>query len=529
MADSTTTGPLGRTRFRLPGSAQPASDPESDTLVQRAIHRRAPTPIGLVVTADNHLAAALPQLSAERRAERRARLRRGFSAAVDYAIKNGARLFVTAGDLFDSPAPNNQERAFVASELIRLRRANIMCVGIGGLADGSRTPAERGGDAPQRTYAALEGLTYFPATRALTPRLVTLDKLRLAVAGISADPSAAPGSDPLVGLNLVDPEGVLAHAHLGLLIVHAAVAGVSGMSEMSGANGSLPTITRASLSALPNLFRVVVAGAVHRFSRASIDEREVVVPGATERMDFAGEPSSSGFAWLEIVSDGLTTVKHIAVPEQPRADVEIATARLFPGGVSTREVAAEPPDALTEDLQVLPVLAPGTEGAHGATGATGANSETDDEVDPHDLWELRGLAQLDQVAADALATTQAALDAVCTPETLVRLRLSGPITREQYHHLPLRDILHYGQRHAFAFDLDTRGLALIEPVSSASASVQRGTRMGPLAPAVEVERLLAERLAAVAPDDSEGNADLRAAAALLLARLRASSDREADR
>jgi hypothetical protein len=553
MTASTTAAALKRTTFRLTGSAQPASDPESDTLVQRAIHRRAPTPVGIVVTADNHLAAALPQLTPERRSARRERLRCGLSAAVDYAIKNGARLFVTAGDLFDSPAPNNQERAFVAAELVRLRRANILCVGIGGLADGSRTPAERGGDAPLRTYAALEGLTYFPATRALTPRLVGFGKLRLAVAGLSADPTAAPGSDPLAGLGLADPDGVLARADLGLLVVHASIAGMASMAGVPGAgvgepgqdrgwadeaarspssplssvSSSLPTVTHASLSALPDLFRVVVAGGVHRFARATLDGREVVVPGATERMDFATPAGSSGFAWLEITSDGLTAVRHIAVPEQPRADVEVATARLFPSGIP----APEAPDGLAEDLDVLPALTPSMDGTERAHGENGENGENGDE---QDLWELRGLtrpasaAEPDQVAAGALATVRAALDPVCTDETLVRLRLAGPITREQYHHLPLRDILRYGQRQAFAFELDTRGLVLIEPVSPASASVQRGVRMGALAPAVEVERLVAERLASLAPDDAEGAADLRAAAALLLARLRVSSDREAD-
>ncbi|HKB49413.1 MAG TPA: metallophosphoesterase, partial [Ktedonobacterales bacterium] len=161
---------------------------------------RAAGRIGIVVTGDNHLSPLLPRLAPERRARRRERLRMGMARAVECALERGARLFVQAGDLFDSPAPSNADRAFVADCLRRLRAAGIECVGIGGNHDTPRLRTEHGGEAPQRVYEAAEVLRYFPRSDALAPVLLTLDGLRLAVVGLSNNPVAAPGSDSLAAV-----------------------------------------------------------------------------------------------------------------------------------------------------------------------------------------------------------------------------------------------------------------------------------------------------------------------------------------
>ncbi len=498
-------------------------DPYGETAVQRAINRRAPTPVGIVVTGDNHLSAPLPRLSLQRRGERHERLRRSFSAAVDYALEHGARLFVIAGNLFDTPTPTNADHAFVAGELARLRRATIACVGISGSHDSPRRTPEQGGESAHQTYAALEGMTYFPPAASLTPRLVMLGDLRLAVVGISTNPAASRGSDPLADLAISDPDGVLRHADLGLLIVHAGIEGFAGLADDER------IVSRASLEALHPLFRIVVAGHVHRFGRAHVGEREVIVPGSTERMDFGSPSGSSGFAWLEATSDGLTRVRRIAVAEQPRADVEVSTDRLFPGGIPADEVASETADAVAGEsmapvpalpvLPELPILMP-----NGRT-PSGTHAQQDEQ-------HRRALSGRQQVASEVFAILRQALDAVSTEETLVRLRLVGPISPEQHRRLPLREILRYGAQHSFAFELDTSGLDLVEPVSTAAGSARTVQRAavptGPLSPAFEVERLLQDRLARVSSTDPAAVADLHAAASILLARLRASSDREAE-
>lgn len=490
--------------------------------------------IGVVVTGDNHLSPRLPRYTPTQQAERRVWLRAGFAAAVEYALTHGARLFVNTGDLFDSPTPTNQDRAYVADALSRLRAAGVVCVAIGGNHDTPRMLTEHGGEAPQRVYTALDGLQYFTANDRLAPQVYTLDGLRIAVAGLTNNPVAPLGSDPLVGVAveaLVDANGAPAQADVGLLIVHAAIEGLCRPNEGER------IIAEASIAALPPIFRVVVAGHIHRFARRRIGEREVVVVGATERMEFGASSGHAGFVWLELAATGATRVEHIPTAEQPRADLTLTTARLWPAPRPASAVAPMQPDATGA-----------TDAPIGATGATGATRAT-----------TAPLAD-----ADPLATVRATIAANCTPETITRLRLVGPLTRVQHQQLPIRDILHYGQEHTFTFDLDTTGLSIVDPAlprywfadadvtfagaSDVATDATPDVAPGPhaavdahamadarraLSPAAEVELLAAEWLAA--PDAASDAApatttlsvgeapdpeDVRAAAELLLGRLR---------
>jgi hypothetical protein len=117
-----------------------------------------------------------------------------------------------------------------------------------------------------------------------------------------------------------------------------------------------------------------------------------------------------------------------------------------------------------------------------------------------------------------------ALAEVCSPETMVRLRLSGPLTRDQYHDLALRDVLLYGQQHAFSFDLDTSDLTLLHLDRARSSEAPRSARVSPLE---EVERVLEERLARPDERSAEWEREQRDAASLLRDRLQSAMDREA--
>ncbi|MGZ3581384.1 MAG: metallophosphoesterase family protein [Ktedonobacterales bacterium] len=447
--------------------------------------------VGIVVTGDNHLSAYLPRLSPQRRAERRERLRAGFTAAVDYAIAERARLFVQAGDLFDTPSPSNQDRAFVAASLARLRAAGIICAGIGGNHDTPRMLTEQGGDAPQHIYAALGGMHYFVRNDALVPVLLELDGLRLALAGLSNNPVAPPGSDPLATVVIEDSGAVLNQADVGLLVIHA------GMEGLCQPNEGERIVTRASIAALPPVFRAIVGGHIHRFGRAREGERALVVCGATERMEFGAPPGGSGFAWLEIDREGVRRVEHIRVDEQPRADLMISTGTLWPDG-SRSGYGKQPsvPDAL--ELPAADVQ----------------------------LWPDQMRSDRIEEARQPVAAIRRALDDACTPETLVRLRLSGPLTLEQYHTLALREVVSYGQQRAFSFDLDTSGLVVTE--TALRSDEERRDGAGPLAPAQVVEQILAEQGRSPA-GTAYTHEEWRAAGDLLLARLRESVDREAGR
>jgi hypothetical protein len=109
---------------------------------------------------------------------------------------------------------------------------------------------------------------------------------------------------------------------------------------------------------------------------------------------------------------------------------------------------------------------------------------------------------------------------------MVRLRLSGPLTLEQYHALALREVVSYGQQRAFSFDLDTSGLVVTEPALRFDEERRDGA--GPLVPAHLVEEIVSEQLAAPA-NTAYTREEWRAAGDLLLARMRESVDREAGR
>lgn len=454
---------------------------------ERAAPVKERAPIGIVVTGDNHLSPALPRLSPQRRAERRQRLRAAFDTAARYAIEHGARLFVHVGDLFDSPTPSNQDRAFVAQTLSRLRRAGVTCVAISGNHDTPRMQTEHGGESPLQVYAGLDGLHYFGETDVLRPRLFLLDGLRVAVAGLSNNPSAPPGSDPLATATLEDADAVLPRADVGLLMLHA---GIEGLCQP---NEGERIVARSSIEALPGIFRAVVAGHIHRFGRQRLGERMLVVSGATERMEFGHASGSAGFAWLELSNEGVVRAEHIRIQEQPRADLIVDTSQLWPG-------SAEP------DADV----------------AGGETLETPADVLP----QPGALPDADAAAtSDPLAVLRHVLASACTPATMVRLRLTGPLTRDQYHQLALRDVLLFGQQHAFSFELDTRGLVLREP----ERAVAQAEHAGPIVPAQEVARLAEERVAARREADPRYAEDMRAAVALLLARLQSAGDREAGR
>lgn len=419
--------------------------------------------VGVVITGDNHLSPRLPRLTPQRREQRRDRLCQAFGAAVEYAISHHARIFAHVGDLFDNQTPSNRERAYVAGALARLRQAGIVCVAIGGNHDTPRMRTEHGGAGPQGVYAALDGLRYFATHDVLHPELLELNGLRIAVAGLTNNPVAPPGSDPLADVRVDDPMGALAQADVGLLLLHAAIEG------MSMPNEGERTVTAASLAALDPRFNVVVSGHIHRYGHQRIGGHEVVVSGSTEIMEFGAHAGGAGFAWLELTREGAQRIQHIHLDAQPRKDISLSTTNLWP------------------------------ENRAFETGITGR-------------LVGRDAALLEQPpAATPLATILRAMER-CTQETITRLRLYGPLTREQYHELPIREILRIGQERSFSLDLDTRELYLYD---TAAGELAPTTGIGPISLLDELDALVAARRQASGGEPS----DLDDAARLLRERI----------
>lgn len=441
--------------------------------------------VRLVVTADNHLSAYTPKLSPQRLSERRQRLRHAFRRVVDEAIARRVHLFVQAGDLFDSTEPRNLEREFVAAQLARLRDAGVHVFAVSGNHDTPRQRTDHGGASPQGVYAELGGLHYFPESHRIFPMGVAAGGLRLAVAGLSSNPGAAPGGDPLDGVEADDPEGTLAQADLGILVLHTMIEG----HGFPGEDESI--VRRASLEHLPG-FRLVLAGHVHAYRRFTVGDKAVVICGPTERMEFGETEGTPGFAYLELSRAGLRHAEHIAIPPQPRHVVTVRTPELWPpqrgvpvsadtdtdtdsdtGGMLADTVQRESggiPDGVPADVQAF-VVAPTTAGAS-AADAVPTPRETSSSTSP----------------TQALITR---VGPMCTAEAMVRLRLEGPITPERYRALDLRQVWLFGQRHAFSFEVDETGLSIQIPGSH--DLVARGERVAPHEMLEQVAREWLER------------------------------------
>lgn len=351
----------------------------------------------------------------QRLEERRAWLRRGFSAAVQHAIDARAHLFLQAGDLFDSPDPRNLERQFVAAELARLKDAGIACLGITGNHD---TPRSRSGSllaTPQATYARLGGMQLLGEGDAAPPldaETLVLEGFTVAVGGMAPDPLAPAGSDPVEGLDW-HPDSDLA-----ILLLHGSLEGhiYPGAPE--------PVIRRASVERLS--LDCLLVGHVHKYLAARWGGTTVTVPGATERMTFGELDARPGFMYLELEPGRPPQLRHIAVDSQPRLQLTVRTADLDPD--------------------------------------------------------------------DPAAALIAMLDSECDRRTMVRMSLEGPITRQRYHDLRLRELAEHGAARAFFFDLDTTGLYVEDRLALG------GARGGRLSPREELVRYGEEVRAAAAGD-----------------------------
>ncbi|MBO0780899.1 MAG: metallophosphoesterase, partial [Ktedonobacteraceae bacterium] len=95
--------------------------------------RRRDGVVTVVLTADNHLGYAAFGQHPRKREERQQNLRRAFQQATDFAIVQGVDLFIQVGDLFDTTAPDERDRSFVAARLAQLKQAGVHTFALGGV------------------------------------------------------------------------------------------------------------------------------------------------------------------------------------------------------------------------------------------------------------------------------------------------------------------------------------------------------------------------------------------------------------
>jgi hypothetical protein len=371
--------------------------------------------VTIVFTADNHLGYTAFGQPPRKREERQQRLRRAFQQATDFAIMQGVDLFIQAGDLFDTTVPDERDRSFVAARLAQLKQAGVRTFALGGVHD---TPSEalsllgESTPAPQLSFARLGALHYFPPApynerKELVPVLVDLDGVRVGICALGVLPDQ--DGDPLAHLRV---QGDIERAHIPLLILHAPIEGLPSGSSL------LDLRTQVSHNSIEkqSVFRYILAGYHHGHSRMRIGQTDIIVAGATQRIDFTAPDHAPGFIFLGLAADGIRWCNHISVDSLDLQRLVIKTSELWP---SDSDHAPDlPTDYIIERLRPL-----------------------------------------------------------CSLDTMIQLRLEGSLARSQYHQLDLNQIRRYGEKHCFALAIDDSALSLLPEQEAVSADT--GERFSP--------------------------------------------------
>lgn len=331
-------------------------------------------------------------------------MRQAFQQATDFAIVQGVDLFIQAGDLFDTPTPDERDRSFVAARLAQLKQAGVRAFALGGVHD---TPGEESRPAPQLSYARLGALHYFAPLhqgQELEPAIVEIRGMRVGLCGLGIQ--AGQEGDPLAFLRV---PGEIERATLPILVLHAPIEGFTSGSSLLDTRAQ---VSRASIQK-QEVFKYILAGYHHNYSRARIGQSEVIVAGATQHVDFSSPDHAPGFVFLGLAADGVRWCNHISVDALPLQRLVLQTSELW-----SEEISVPPTEIILERLRPL-----------------------------------------------------------CSPNTLIQLRLEGELIRSAYHQLDLNQIRRYGEEHCFALAIDDSALSLLAEQEAVSAGA--GERFSP--------------------------------------------------
>lgn len=262
----------------------------------------------LVFASDSHLNRRYARMSPDQLADRRARLRAAWKQSVDFAIEQGADVYLHGGDLYDSPNPRAAELVWTAGEFQRLRDAGVRAMLIGGNHDVPKTRLQ--GDTPQRLFDAVRLATVFTSSSAVTWHALEIRGTRIAVGGLPPDPRLGPDDDPLSSLQapIAPPP-----ADLVVLITHYAVEGLlHPLAEEA-------VIRRSTIGDLSDRVDVLLVGHLHEGHDLDVGGVRVIFPGPTERLSFGELDARPGFLSLRITGTRPcdVRVRHVAIAPQP--------------------------------------------------------------------------------------------------------------------------------------------------------------------------------------------------------------------
>ncbi|HEY7419834.1 MAG TPA: metallophosphoesterase [Ktedonobacteraceae bacterium] len=302
--------------------------------------------ITVILTADNHLGYNALGQQPHKREERQQRLQHAFQQATDFAIMQGVDLFIQAGDLFDTTAPDERDRSFVADRLAQLKQAGIKAFALGGVHDTPINPLSGAAvPAPQQSYARLGALHYFSPTQhtaqqELEPVLLDIDEIRVGICALGI--LAGQEDDPLAAVHV---QSALERAQIALLILHAPIEGLAPSSSLLDSSAQ---VSRKSIEQ-QTAFGIILAGYHHGYSRLKIGKTEVVVAGSTQHIDFTVPDQAPGFVFMGIAADGIRWCNHISVDALRMQRLVIQTGDLWP----SENNQTSPTDSILDRLRPL--------------------------------------------------------------------------------------------------------------------------------------------------------------------------------
>lgn len=268
--------------------------------------------VKVAICADTHLNAFYAKMKPEQLEKRREFLRKAFKTVVDFAIEEKVDIFLHAGDIFDMPDPRYLEIIYVFRELMRLRSAGIKTFIVGGTHDIPKARYEAGGAPSLLIFQVANLAKFFSSFYSPESEIIDVNGQRIAIAGVSCDPRVREGN-PFQSLNFPPPQ-----ADYTIFMFHYAIEGKMP-SKYEGA-----VVPIAQLRELPAEF--IIAGHLHPHSHFDMGDKFVIIPGATERLDFGEERNECGFYYLELGKP--PKIRYHKISAQPMRTLEIHTAEI---------------------------------------------------------------------------------------------------------------------------------------------------------------------------------------------------------
>ncbi|MCR4427752.1 MAG: metallophosphoesterase [Caldiserica bacterium] len=266
--------------------------------------------VRIVLTADNHLNAYYRKMSPSQMGERRKALQSAFHQVIEFSLKN-ADIFLQAGDLFDSTEPGYEDILFALRCFHQLSEKGVRAFAIGGTHD---TPKSKERMSPLRFLSELGVLHFFSKKTGIETSKVKVNGVEISIGGMSTNTRLPNSEDPLKGVSF--PE----FGELNILLLHYGIQGhyIPGAQDLTVPLGSLDLLEGV------NLFAV---GHYHHPRDFRIGEKLIIIPGATERMDFGEREESCGFYYLEYQS-GKLDCQFIKVETQPMGQVVVRSPEI---------------------------------------------------------------------------------------------------------------------------------------------------------------------------------------------------------